>query len=318
MTVLAGDIGATRVKLGLVRDGQVLAAQTLASRSDQGLAERLPEIAASFRRLCQQQDLAMRDCGGISLSLPSLVAADGGRVLTEYGRFRDMPTLDLRGWAKAELGLPLAIENDARMAMIGEWRHGAGRGCDDLVMITLGTGLGTSALMGGRVVRGRHGQAGCLGGHLTLRYGGRACGCGNLGCAEAEASTAFLGEVARTRPDFAGSALAREPVLDFDAVFRQAAAGDACARAVRDHSLLVWSSLVVSLVHAYDPELVILGGGIMAGADVVLPAVREYVARHAHCPWGKLRVEKSQLGDAAALAAAEWLLQEQFPGYVAN
>jgi glucokinase len=65
-----------------------------------------------------------------------------------------------------------------------------------------------------------------------------------------------------------------------------------------------------------DPELVILGGGIMAGSEVVLPAVREYVGRHAHCPWGKVRVEASQLGDAAALAAGEWLLQEQFPGHV--
>ena len=68
----------------------------------------------------------------------------------------------------------------------------------------------------------------------------------------------------------------------------------------------------MNLIHAYDPELVILGGGIMASADVILPASANYVTRHAHTPWGKVRVEASALGDQAALVAAEWLLEEQF------
>jgi glucokinase len=152
-----------------------------------------------------------------------------------------------------------------------------------------------------------------LGGHSTVRYGGRACSCGNVGCAEAEASTAFLAELARADSDFVASRLAREPVLDFAAVFRQAAAGDVCAMRLRDHSLLVWSTLAVNLIHAYDPEIVILGGGIMASADVILPAVSDYVRRHAHTPWGKVRVVASELGDRAALVAGEWLVQEQFP-----
>jgi glucokinase len=219
--------------------------------------------------------------------------------------------VDLRAWARQELGLPLAIENDARMALIGEWRHGAGRGSDDVVMITLGTGLGTSAVVEGRVVRGRHGQAGCLGGHFTVRYGGRACNCGNIGCAEAEASNAFLPTIAAERPDFAGSALSREPLIDYAAVIRHAAAGDVCARALLEHSVSVWGALAVSLVHAYDPEIVILGGGIMASGDAVLPAVRDYVLKHAHTPWGKVRVVASELGDQAALVAAEWLVREQ-------
>jgi glucokinase len=311
MTALACDIGGTRIKYGIVRDGRILAADTIPSRSDQALVERLPDLADAFRRLCASQAVAIEDCVGLSVSVPSLVDPATGRVLAEYGRFTDMPRLDLPAWAEAEFGLPLAVENDARMATIGEWQYGAGRGCDDLVMITLGTGLGTSAVIQGRVLRGKHGQAGCLGGHLTVRCGGRPCGCGNVGCAEAEASTAFLGDVARSRNDFAASALQREAVLDYAAVFRCAAAGDACATAIRDHSLLVWSSLVVSLIHAYDPELVILGGGIMASAATILPCVQEYVDRHVHTPWGRVRVVASELGDSAALAAAEWLVNEQ-------
>jgi glucokinase len=195
--------------------------------------------------------------------------------------------------------------------LIGEWVYGAGRGFDDLVMITLGTGLGTSAVIEGKVLRGKHGQAGCLGGHLTVRVGGHACSCGNIGCAEAEASTASLAAIAAEHPDFRDSALAREPVLDYAAVLRQAQAGDAAARALFQNSLDVWGALAVSLIHAYDPEVLILGGGIMGSAGSILPPIEKYVARHAMTPWGKVKVVPSQLGDRSALLAAEWLVGEQ-------
>ena len=83
------------------------------------------------------------------------------------------------------------------------------------------------------------------------------------------------------------------------------------AKALLSHSLSVWGATVVSLIHAYDPELFILGGGIMSGADVLLPAIQQYVAKHAHTPWGQVRVVASQLGDDAALLAGEWLVREQ-------
>ena len=117
--------------------------------------------------------------------------------------------------------------------------------------------------------------------------------------------------MAQSLPGFTTSALAREPSLDFAAVFRLAATGDACAVTLRDHSMLVWSSLAVNLIHAYDPELLVLGGGIMAAAATILPFVREHVRRHAHTPWGQMRVEASMLGDHAALVGVEWLLREQ-------
>jgi len=162
-------------------------------------------------------------------------------------------------------------------------------------------------------LRGRHGQAGVLGGHTTVRHGGRACSCGNVGCAEAEASTAFLGQIAAGLREWDTSSLRPLAVLHYAAVFSHAAAGDPCAVRLRDHSLLVWSSLAVNLIHAYDPEVLIIGGGIMAAADAILPAMREHIRRHAHTPWGKVRVVPSELGDAAALVAGEWLLREQFP-----
>jgi len=311
MTVLACDFGGTRMKIGIVRDGRVLAQCVAPANSQRDLAPQLPALKLAWLGLLERAGLSLADCAGVGVAFPSIVHHATGRILDHFGKYRDCMDLDLRAWSRTELGLPLAIENDARMACIGEWRYGAGRGVDNLVMLTLGTGLGTGVILEGRVLRGSHGQAGVLGGHLTLRHGGRRCGCGNLGCAEAEASTAVLADLAAARGDFPASALAHEPVLDFAAVFRHAAAGDACAMALRDHALRVWSSLVVSLIHAYDPELIVLGGGIMAAADVILPAVRAHVRQHAHTPWGQVRVEASVLGDQAALVAAEWLLEEQ-------
>ncbi len=307
---LACDLGGTRMKLGLVQDGRVLAQSVIPAYSDKGLGPRLPALAEALQALLAAQHLEVSQCRGIGISFPSLIDNASGRILAEFGKYRDAMDIDLRAWAKQQLGLPLAIENDARMAMIGEWRHGAGRACENLVMMTLGTGVGTSALIEGRVLRGVHGQAGCLGGHTTVRYDGRACNCGNIGCAETEASTASLSDLVMRQSDFSTSALAREAVLDFSAVFRHAAEGDVCAVSIRDRSLLVWSSLAANLIQSFDPEMLIVGGGIMGSSDLILAYMRRHLDQHIRSPWGKVTVVASQLGDQAALVACEWLVSE--------
>jgi glucokinase len=311
MTVLACDMGGRRIKLGLVRDGAVLATQVMPAEAERPLLDRLGAVAAAFLRLCQANQIALSDCSGIGVSYPSIIDTAKARILDHFGKFGDASAMDLRAWAREALGLPLAIDNDARMALIGEWGHGAGRGCDNLVMMTLGTGIGTAAILEGSVLRGAHGQAGILGGHLTLQQHGRPCVCGNVGCAEAEASTWALESLAKEQPGFGTSALAREARPDYSAIFRLADIGDPCALALKDHSLRVWSAAAVNLIHAYDPELLILGGGIMASRDAILPAIRDHVTRHAHTPWGKVRVAASELGDHAALVACERLVQDQ-------
>jgi glucokinase len=311
MTVLACDFGGRRIKLGLVDSGQIVASTVLPACADQPLIARLPIVVQELRKLCDAYAIVAGDCRGISLAYPSVIDPLAGRILDEFGKYGDVSSLDLPAWARAEFGLPLAIDNDARMAAIGEWRYGVGRGCDNLVMMTLGTGLGAATIMHGHPLRGRHGMAGILGGHVTVQQDGRACVCGNRGCAEAEASTSVLAELARQRPDFAHSPLAGEADLSYEAVFRCSAAGDPCAAYLQQHSLAVWGSMAVSLIHAYDPEMLIVGGGIMGSAEVVLPAIAHWVREYAHTPWGQVRVVASQLGDHAALVAAEWLIEEK-------
>jgi glucokinase len=173
------DTGGTRIKLALMRDGRILGRESFAARSDDGLAPQLPRIAQGLDSLCAAAQVNRDECTAFAMAFPSLIDSRTGRVLAAYGKYADAPQLDLPQWSRKTLRLPLIIENDARMALLGEWQAGAGRGCDDLVMVTLGTGIGTAALIEGIVVRGRHGQAGVLGGHLTVQQDGRQCTCGN-------------------------------------------------------------------------------------------------------------------------------------------
>jgi glucokinase len=280
----------------------------LPAASDQPLTDRLGALAGALRRVCDRAGVSPKDCQGVGISYPSIIDTAGARILDQFGKYGDASEFDMRAWASHEFGLPLAIDNDARMALIGEWRRGAGMGCDNLAMITLGTGIGAAAIMNGQVLRGAHGQSGILGGHLTVRAGGRLCVCGNRGCAEAEASTWALGQICRDAGVPCQDASGRE--LDYASIFEQAAAGVAWAVDIRDRSLEIWAATAVNLIHAYDPEQVILGGGIMGSGHVILPYVEEYVARYAHTPWGRVRVTPSQLGDQAALVACEWLVKE--------
>jgi glucokinase len=301
------DTGGTLIKLALMRDRSVVAQQRLDANSDEGLAPQLPRIADGLESLCRTAGIARRECRAFAMAFPSLVEPSTGRVLAAYGKYDDAPQLDLARWSKETLNLPLFIENDARMALLGEWQAGAGRGCDDLVMVTLGTGVGTAAIIQGVVVRGKHGQAGVLGGHLTVQREGRPCTCGNRGCVEAEASTSVLRSLAAESRDFPQSPLRHAPVIDFPSVFRLAREGDACAAGLKARAIDTWSSAIVNLIHAYDPERVIVGGGIMAGEAEFFTELERRVLERAHTPWGRVSVVRGELGDAAALFGGEYL-----------
>jgi glucokinase len=112
---------------------------------------------------------------GHSYWLPGDCGCAGWCNPLQLKKYKDAPKLDLAAWARNTFGLPLRIENDARMALMGEHYAGAGCGGANILMMTLGTGIGTAAILDGRLLRGVHGHAGCLGGHLTAKFDGRTC-----------------------------------------------------------------------------------------------------------------------------------------------
>ena len=207
----------------------------------------------------------------------------------------------------------MRIENDARMALLGEFYAGAARGFTDVVMMTLGTGIGGAAMIEGKLLRGKHAQAGCLGGHLPTLFNGRKCSCGAIGCAESEAGGWALPGLVKEWPGISSSALAKYDEVAFKELFEEADRGDEIAISIRDRCLQIWAVDAVALVHAYDPEIIIIGGGVMKSAHVIIPYVQSYVQKHAWTPWGKVQVRPAELGNNAALLGAIPLLSEILP-----
>ena len=309
MKAIAIDLGGSHASLGLIEDRTILATRELALDASLGIAPALPIFAGLTRELLCEHGTTAADCAGLALSFCGLADFRTGRVVSTDGKYDDAPSIDLPRWCYDELGLVFAIENDARMALLGESYAGAARTTSDAVMITLGTGIGGAAMMNGQLVRGKHVQGGCLGGHLPSVLNGRKCLCGAVGCTEAEASGWALPLIAREWDGFAESALAREPSIDFRALFSLADAGDPVSQAIRDRCLQVWAAGAVGLVHAYDPEKIVMGGGVMRRADLIVPFVQAYVKQHAWTPWGTVEVVAAELGNHAGLLGAIPLLK---------
>jgi len=287
------DLGGTRVKLGLVTEGAVVARKVIPANAAGGLEASFPMVRAEVDELLKLNHVM--SFGGVGLAFPGLVDPSSQRILSTNKKYDDALQAEVAGWVREHWNVPFFIDNDARMAAVGEWKYGEGRDTEDLVVMTIGTGIGTSAIIGGRLLRGRHFQAGCLGGHISVQYEGRECTCGNRGCLEAYGSTwSLAGRV--------------EGIRDFEGLFAAAAAGNAQAVRVLRDCYDVWSAGIVNLIHAYDPEVVVLGGGVMHHADAMLPYVSEKVHRHAWCPWGDVKIRATKLhGDAAVLGVTHCL-----------
>jgi glucokinase len=302
------DLGGSHATISLVKDDQILGSHRVSLDSAQPLRPALDLFAEAIRQLLAKLQIDATQCEGLALGFCGLADARIGRVVSTNKKYEDAPSIDFETWSRQELGLRFAIENDARMALLGERHAGAARGCDDVVMITLGTGIGGAAMIGGKLLRGKHAQAGCLGGHLLAKVGGRPCTCGAIGCLEAEASGWSLPLLASEWPGFSASRLAGQDNIDFKTLFELADSEDRVAVEILDYCLNVWAAGAVGLIHAYDPERIVMGGGVMSSAAIILPYIQTYVNQHAWTPWGKVEIVAAQLGNNAGLFGAIPLL----------
>ena len=309
MNTIAIDLGGTIIKAGLLDENRLVDSVSAKATSGKGLKNNLPVIEKMIGRLMENHRVAVEEISGIGFSFPGLVDSANNRVLSTNKKYDDAPDLDFPRWAKETWNLPLYLENDARMALLGEWQHGAGKGFENSVMVTLGTGIGSAVLIGGKLLKGKHFQAGNLGGHFTVNHRGTVCTCGNIGCMESEASTWRLPELIKSHAAFTSSSLKNEKLLDYEALFRNAAQNDFLANEILDHCFSVWSSGLISMIHAFDPEIMILGGGIMKSAPVILPELQKRVNRYAWTPWGKVKLLKAENINTAALYGADYLVR---------
>ncbi len=315
---IAIDLGGSVVKTGLFCNGSLLECAYLDSQLTLGLASNLSRIREQVDRLLELYEIVPEQLHGIGLAFPGLVNPLENRVISTNQKYDDACGYDLKAWMNRHWNAPFYMDNDARLAVVGEWCAGAAKGGHNVVMMTLGTGIGTGVIIDGKVLYGQHFQAGSLGGHFVVDYRGRLCSCGNRGCVEAQASSFFLPVIVRQHPDLPATFKKLADTISFKELFRLADIGDPDALLLRNQCLDVWSAAIITYIHAYDPEVVVMGGGVMKSAAVILPYVRKKVETYAWCPSEKVRIVSSQLADNAALFGLDYFLTQKFkkrPGY---
>ncbi|MBA0052143.1 ROK family glucokinase [Streptomyces sp. AJS327] len=302
------DIGGTKVMAGVVdADGGILE-QVRTETPEKSKSPRVVEDTITELVL----DLSDRhDVHAVGIGAAGWVDADRSRVLfAPHLAWRDEPLKDA---LTARLAVPVMVDNDANTAAWGEWRFGAGRGEDHLLMITLGTGIGGAILEEGRVKRGKYGVAGEFG-HMQVVPGGHRCPCGNRGCWEQYSSGNALVREAREL------AVAESPVaygitdrvdgrvadITGPLITELARGGDAmCTELLQDIGQWLGVGLA-NLAAALDPSCFVIGGGVSAADELLIDPARDAFRRHltgrGYRP--EARIAKAQLGPEAGMVGA--------------
>ena len=292
------DIGGTSVKLGIVdEEGSVLARREVEYQGTNGAGGThtvMETIADSIGKLVD-------DSGGIDLfsgigvsaagcinSVKGCVAKNGGNV---------------KGWAHTEVcsilhekfGIPVTLANDANCAVLGELWTGAAKGYTDVLGITVGTGIGGGVITGGRLLEGSHGFGGELG-HFTTHAGGERCVCGQSGCYERYASTSAL----------VRSAIEEDPELSNGRkIFAAAESGETHAVRVLDKWITEIAYGLTGFVHVFDPQLILIGGGVSAQEDLLVKPLREKILELVQPDFADgLEIKAAELGNNAGMAGA--------------
>jgi len=297
-TVQAGhaigvDLGGTKILAGVVaRDGSVVRRHERPTPQD-SQEHVLAELEAAVAELFDES------VGAVGFGVPSPIDQERGVVV----RCVNVPLEDapLRDRMHDRFGVPVGLDNDANAAAIGEWRAGAGRGDDDVVMLTLGTGVGGGIISGGKPFRGRNG-AGAELGHVVIVHDGRPCQGACTGHGHLEAYVSGTAATAAAREVFGPSA-------DAHRLVRLANEGDAQAKELLEEVGRYLGSGIGSFVNVFGPQLVLLGGGFGVAAYAYLQGpAQEVLSREVLEPMrAGVRLAKAELGTAAGLIGAAFV-----------
>jgi glucokinase len=301
--VLGLDIGGTKLAAAVITgDGRPHAVTVEPTRRAEGWAAVLDRLFAMGRDAIAAAGLGPVAAVGIACGGP-LDAGTGTLIAPPH----------LPGWHNVAIGRlaeeafdrPAALQNDATAGALAEYRFGAGTEASTLLYLTISTGIGGGAVVDGRLHLGAAGNAAEFG-HVTVRRGGRPCSCGRRGCIEAYGSGTSIAERARERlADHPASALAELPDVTAADVTRAAAAGDPLAAELWAETVDLLGAAITDLVNVFEPDLVVLGGGVTRAGAMLLDPIREIVAAEAMPPAAAAaQVVLAGLGDHVGVVGA--------------
>lgn len=303
------DFGGTNVKLALFKDDELIEFGTYASENNRDFPLILSEMNAHVMKILSDRGMSLESVDGIGIAMPGIVDFKNKRLRSINGKYEEAVGFDIEEWIQTNMNLKCVVENDANAALLGEKAQGTIGEAGYAALFILGTGVGTAALINGDLLRGAHNQAGCLGGHFIVDYNGRACNCGSIGCLEAQASTWALPEVVKMRHGYHMSTLREEKTPQIRELVTHAAAGDDFSQMVLHEFVEKWSAGLINIIHAYDPEIIVLSGGVFNAGEVITRPLIERVRRFAWTPFGDIEIVVSNNPNQSVLYGMNYLIQ---------
>jgi glucokinase len=320
--VFAGvDVGGTRIKVGLADGaGRLLSSALLETRACSGAEGFLDAIAAEIRSQASASPLRVAAAG---LGCPGRINFASGKVVWLKTKLEFLEGIPLAANLGDRLGCPVVCDNDVNTILAGEMRFGAGRGYKDVVAVTVGTGIGGAFVLDGRMVRGSNWATGHFGYMSHDPWGPRHV-CGNTGIVEEHASHSGILRQLRKALE-AGEvspltkALGRGQEPGLRELFEAADAGDAVGHRLTDRLTCELGVLVANLIYALDPQLVLVGGGLVTHRPSVLDVIRREAAKRVeYLPPGATKILPMELGDAAGVLGGVALAMEAKPQAESN
>ena len=278
------DLGGTNIAVGVVNDRyEIVARRSVPTGAERPAEEVIRDMGDAVEETLRQAGLTAVDCASMGVGSPGACDPQTGVVKRAYNlNWFDVPVCRM---LHQRFGIPVRLGNDANCAALAEVVAGAAVGCQDMVLITLGTGVGSGIISRGKILSGLRGGAGEAG-HMLLVLDGEPCTCGRRGCWEAYSSaTALIRQARQAAAEHPESLLAGAEEITGKTVFDAADRGDETANAVVDRFCDYLGAGVTNIVNALAPEVILIGGGISRQGERLLAPVRRYVEKN--CFGGK-------------------------------
>lgn len=307
------DLGGTNIKVGLVNENYGIVEKATAKTN---LPRPASEICSSIVELIWQvltgAKVALNEVKSIGIGTPGVADRNSGIVL--YSCNLDFHNTNLREFIERKLDKPVFVENDANAAAFGEVLAGAGKGFNDVVVVTLGTGVGGGIIIGGKIYTGFN-FCGAELGHTVIQYGGRQCGCGRKGCFEAYSSATALINMTREAMEENKSSKMWELCggnienVDGKTAFDGMRAGDEAAKSVVDTYIEYLGCGLTNIVNTFQPEMLLIGGGICKEGEALTKPLSEFIKRESYCidAAKTTKLDICKLGNDAGIIGAAYL-----------
>ena len=307
------DVGGTNIKIALVDfEGKIVYSNTTPTRAELGYEAGVNSIKQAIRDLMTETNASAESIEAIGFGLP-------GQIDYKEGIVKNLPNIP--GWINIplakmiedEFSIPTRLDNDVRCAALGELNFGAGQGCENLICITVGTGIGSGIVLNGKLVRGASNAAGEIG-HIKLSIDeGPLCGCGDYGCFEAYASGPAIVTLAKEYISGGKSAkykeMASDGIITPYIVAQAALQGDAVSIQIFKQIGKIIGVGLASVVNLLNPEKIIIGGGVADAGEILLEPIRRTITDRAMpIQSSTVKVVPAQLANTAGVIGASLLI----------